>query len=813
MLVSFNWLKEHLNKTDSKIDAKDLANKLTMRGIHVAGIKDSSDSLSQVKVGKITSIQPHPNADKVRVTEVIFSEEEGAEKHQIVCGAWNIAEGDIVPVALPGCVLPGDFEIKISKIRGVESRGMICSGKELGLSDDAEGILQLPKTAPLGGPVSELLGKGQSEADTVFEFELTPNRPDCMSVIGIAREAAPLLKTTLKEAKPAKFKAGAHRTSSIIKVDVDDAQSCPRYVARVLDGLKVEESPDWMKARLEAVGIKPINNIVDVTNYVMIEHGQPLHAFDLRRIESGSIRVGPVKEPAMMTLLSGESVPLHPGDIVIWDGDRPIALAGIMGGLNSQIEADTTSIVLESAAFDPIQIRKTAKRLGLITESSKRFEKASDLAAVAAASEKAAMLLRDSMGANVYHPPIDTNEYGVKEHILAVDMREVRKITGLPQLSAEHAADLLDSIGISSHKKSPNVLSVRLPSFRQDLKTTIDLVEEVARLNGYEHIPQNLPLSVASYHRLNEGSFEFEQKARHTLFHAGLREVINYSFISEQLCEQTGFLNPDLVKLKNPISEEMKVLRPSLLPGLIHNLSYNLNRGASSLKLFEVGKTFVSDEAEEMKVREYPCVAALLSGRKSQSLWQGESDFVDFYYAKGLVEILVRQLTTVYLSFEALDHPLFHPKRSAKIKLGLKDVGYLGEIHPHVQDSFLETQEPVVFFELNLEVLRKYERSSLRYKVPSRFPGVEIDLAFLVEKTTTAQALTETLKHASGPLLSDLSLFDVYEGDKIPESKKSLAFRFHFLSHERTLQDAEVNAAKENIIKAASEKFQAQIRS
>jgi len=813
MLVSFDWLKEHLNKTESQTDPKDLANKLTMRGIHVAGIKSNSDSLSQVKVGKITRIEPHPNADKVRITQVVFSEEEGAEKHQIVCGAWNIAEGDTVPVALPGCVLPGDFEIKISKIRGIESRGMICSGKELGLSDDAEGILQLPKTAPLGGPVSELLGKGKSGSDTVFEFELTPNRPDCMSVIGIAREAAPLLKTTLKEPKSAKFKAGAHRTSSIIRVDVDDSVLCPRYIARVLDGLKVEESPDWIKSRLESVGIKPINNIVDVTNYVMVEYGQPLHAFDLRRIESGSIRVGPVTNPAMMTLLSGESVPLHPGDIVIWDGDRPIALAGIMGGLNSQIESDTTSIVLESAAFDPVQIRKTAKRLGLITESSKRFEKASDLAAVASASEKAAMLLRDSMGANVYHPPIDTNEYGVKEHVLAVDMREVRKITGLPQLSAEHASDLLDSIGIASHKKSPNVLSVRLPSFRQDLKTTIDLVEEVARLNGYEHIPQNLPLSVASYHRLNEGIFEFEHKARHTLFHLGLREVINYSFISERLCEQTGFLIPDLVRLKNPISEEMKVLRPSLLPGLVHNLSYNLNRKASQLKLFEVGKTFISDESEEMKVREYPCVAALLSGRKSPSQWQGESQFVDFYFGKGLVEMLVRQLTTVYLSFEPADHPLFHPKRCAKIKLGLKDVGFIGEIHPLVQHSFLETEEPVVLFELNLEVLRKYERSSTRYKVPSRFPGVEIDLAFLVNKEVTAQALLETLKHASGPLLTDLSLFDVYEGEKIPASKKSLAFRFHFLSHERTLQDSEVNSARENIIKVASEKFEAQIRS
>ncbi|NDG26269.1 MAG: phenylalanine--tRNA ligase subunit beta [Proteobacteria bacterium] len=678
MLMSLNWLKEHFAKSDIKIDARDLADRLTMRGVHVAGIKKSSNTLENVVVGKIVQIEKHPNADKLRVTQVVLSEDEGAERTQIVCGASNIAEGDIVPIALPGSVLPGDFSIKISTIRGVESKGMICY----------------------------------------------------------------------------------------------------------------------------------------VTNYVMLEHGQPLHAFDLRRIESGSIRVGAAKEPRDFTLLSGDTVQIEPGDIVIWDGDRPIALAGIMGGLNSQIEADTTSIVLESAAFDPIQIRKTAKRLGLSTESSKRFEKASDLAAVAAASEKAAMILRDSMNANVYHPPIDTNEYGVKEHILAVDMREVRKITGLPQLTAEHASDLLDSIGISSHKKSPNVLSVRLPSFRQDLKSTIDLVEEVARLNGYEHIPQNLPLSVATFDRLDEISFEFENRSRHILFHLGLREAINYSFISDDLCKTYGFVSDSMVRIKNPISEEMKVLRTSLLPGLLQNYSYNKNRKLSSLKLFEVGKTFTSDSSEETKVKETPTVAGLLSGQHLNPHWSAQTPKVDFYYVKGLVELLVKQLTTVFLSFEPIQNmPLFHPKRAAVIKLGLKEVGYLGEIHPHIRQNVLDTHEPLVAFELNLELLRKYERTAVRYKTPSRFPGVELDLAFVVDRNVAAQTLLESIKHAGGQLLSEVSVFDVYEGETIPQTKKSLAFRLSFMSPERTLQEAEVTSARETIVKAATEKFGAQLRS
>lgn len=625
--------------------------------------------------------------------------------------------------------------------------------------------------------------------------------------------SSPLLKTTLKEPKPAKFKAGAHRTSSIIKVEVDDAALCPRYIARVMDGLKVQESPDWIKERLEAVGIKPINNIVDVTNYIMLEFGQPLHAFDLRRIESGSIRVGAAKEQRDFTLLNGDTVQIEPGDIIIWDGERPIALAGIMGGLNSQIEDNTTSIVLESAGFDPIQIRRTAKRLGIVSESSKRFEKASDLAAVAAASEKAAVILRDSMGANVYHPPIDTNEYGVKEHVLAVDMREVRKITGLPNLSAEHAADLLDSIGISSHKKSPNVLSVRLPSFRQDLKSTIDLVEEVARLNGYEHIPQNLPLSVATYDRLDESSFEFENRAKHVLFNLGLKEAINYSFISEDLCKAYGFLNDNLVRLKNPLSEEMKVLRTSLLPGLLQNYLYNINRKAADLKLFEVGKTFFFDPNEETKVKEVPTVAGLISGHHLNPHWSGKSKEVDFYHAKGLVEILVRQLTTVYLNFEPINIPVLHPKRSALIKLGLKEVGFVGEVHPHIKDSVLETSEPLVVFEINLEVLRKYARSGVRYKAPSKFPGVELDLAFVVDQTVSAQSLVDSIKHAGGQLLSEVSIFDVYQGEHIPANKKSLAFRLNFLSSDRTLQETEVNASKDGIVKALTEKFQAQLRS
>lgn len=811
MLLSLNWLRDYLAKSDLKIDPKDLADKLTMRGIHVAAIKRPAFSLENVVVGRIEKIDKHPNADRLQVTQVIIKTGQGVEPIQIVCGAKNIAEGDIVPIALPGSILPGDFEIKRSTIRGVESFGMICSGKELGISEDSEGILQLPKHSGIGQPLTSLLGGGNN--DTILEFELTPNRADCQSVLGLAREIAPVLKTKLREQKPTKFKITPHRTSSIIKVEVEDPNVCPRYVARVIDGLKVQESPDWIKQRLESIGIRPINNIVDVTNFVMFEYGQPLHAFDLRKIQSGTIKVASCKTPTDFKLLTGESVGLEPGDILIQDGDRPIAVAGIMGGENSQIAADTTSIVLESAAFAPHQIRKTSKRLALHTESSKRFEKGFDLATVAAASERAAALLRDSMNANVYHPPIDTNEFGAKEAVISIDMRDVRKITGLKEISAEKASELLDSIDIPSHKKSVNILSVRFPTHRQDLKSNVDLIEEVARLEGYDAIPEHLPTSLATYERLDESAFDFEFKAKSLCASMGLRETIHYSFVSDTVLRNYGFANEGMVSLKNPLSDEMKVLRTSLIPSLIQTYAYNLNRKVQHQRLFELAKTFVWDEKEETKVKETAFLAGLISGNLSGSNWKDKPTALDFYHVKGLVENLVRQLTSVRLAFEAPKNTtLYHPNRGAMIKLGLKEVGSLGEVHPVIRDNLLETSEPVLVFELNLEALRKYERSTTRYKIPSKFPAIELDLAFVVDKSVSCHSVLENMKHSGSELLTDVTVFDIYEGESIGPSKKSMAFHLTFQSTERTLQDSEIQDLKNRILANLKDKHGAELR-
>ncbi len=812
MLLSLNWLKDHLLKSDVKIDPKDLSERLTMRGLAVASIQQPKGGLGGVVVGRIEKIEPHPNADRLQVTRVVVSAEPGAELLQIVCGAKNIAEGDLVPVATIGSVLPGDFEIKQSSIRGVDSFGMLCSAKELGVGGDHEGILALPRHAHLGEAVARLLGH-HAEEDTLLEFELTPNRGDCLSVIGLAREIAPLLRTKLKEPKPARFRTSSHRTSSIIKVDIDSPEFCPRYVARVMDGLKVTESPDWMQTRLKAVGLRPVNNIVDVTNFVMFETGQPLHAFDLRKLQSGGVRVGECKEAAPFTLLTGQTVQLEPGDILILDGDRPVALAGIMGGENSQISEDTSSIVLESAVFPATRIRRTAKRLGLSTDSSKRFEKGCDILMAAVASEKAAVLLRDTFNANVYHPPIDTNETPSTERSIALDMRDVRKVIGIPDLTAELVMELFDSIGIATVRKSTNVITTKVPTFRPDLTESIDLIEEVVRLNGYAAVPLNYPLSFAMYDRFDEGTYEFEQKARTALVGMGFRETIHYSFTSEDTLGRYGFLHENQVVLKNPISEEMKIMRTSLLPSLCETYRFNRNRKASNIRVFEVSRSFLTDAREETGVKETALVAGLMSGQAFPAFWTQTDEPLNYFHAKGVAEALVQQLTTVRLSFEPpTNSRLIHPNRGAVIKIGHREVGIVGELHPHILHNVMETNESVVVFELNLEALKRFEKNNIRFKAPSKYPSVEVDVALLVDKAVTAQTITDTITGTVKGLLSRTEVFDVYEGTNIPGDKKSVAVRMTFVSNERTLLDAEVNDAKSQITKTLSEKLGAELR-
>ncbi|MBI1861123.1 MAG: phenylalanine--tRNA ligase subunit beta [Deltaproteobacteria bacterium] len=810
MQVSLNWLKDYLAKTDAILDPKVLADKLTMRGISVGRIaRCGTSGLESVVVGRIERIDKHPNADRLQVTQVVT--EPNGTPRQIVCGAKNIATGDIVPVALPGTILPGNFEIKLSTIRGVESGGMICSGKELGISDDTEGILQLPKHSQLGQSLSRLLG--QQSDDTLLEFELTPNRGDCLSIMGIAREVAPLIGTQLRELKAQKFKSTPHRTSSIISVEVPDPALCPRYVARVIDSFKVLEAPDWIQARLKSVGQRCVNNIVDITNFVMLEYGAPLHAFDLRRIQSGSVRVAECTTPQGFTLLNGQIVQLEPGDILIQDGDRPIALAGIMGGLNTQVEADTTTILLEAATFNPERIRRTAKRLGLLTESSRRYEKGVDPNTVLMASERAAVLIRDAYAANVYHPPIDTLETGATERNIAVDMREVRRIMGMPNFTSDMAADTLSGLGIDSQKKSINIIQVKIPVFRTDLKESIDVIEEIARLFGFEKIPAARPMTSACFDRMNETPYTFPQRAKTALVGLGFSECIHYSFTTDANLEHFARRSSGTIRLKNPISDQFSTMRTSLLPSLIQTYAYNKNRKAPNQRLFEVASRYEASSQSDTQAKETMMAAGLLGGTLTDNSWSSKGETVNFYHIKGAVESFLRTLTNAKPSFvPAASHPAFHPNRSADIFIGALEIGTVGELHPHALE-ILEAPSTVAAFELNLDALQKFERSRVQYVSPSKFPGSEFDIAVLVDKTASAFDLTETIRAHSSSLVTGISVFDVFEGDKVPEGKKSIAFRLTFSSPERTLQEAEVSGLVKRVIDGLAQKHSATLRS
>lgn len=808
MIISLNWIRDYLIKNDIKIDPKSLAEKLTMRGFAVESIKTFSPTLDSVVAGKIISVEKHPDADKLSLVKVIISESEGTVPLNIVCGAQNLAPETLVAVALPGARLNNNIIIEKMAIRGVESEGMICSAKELGISEEAEDILHLPKHAKIGESVYRLLGA--IDEDIIMDIELTPNRPDCLSMIGMAREIAPILGTKLRELKPAKFRISQHRTSSIIKVEIEDNSICSRYVGRIIDGLKVTESPDWIKQKLQAVGIKPINNIVDVTNFVMLETGQPLHAFDLRRITSGTIKVATCKVPQTFTTLTGEVINLENGDILIQDGEKPIALAGIMGGLDTEINEDTTSILLESAAFHAPTIRTTTKRLGLQTESSKRFEKGVDLLGVATASERASILLRDTFNGNVYHPPIDTNNEIESEKSIYVDNREIRRVIGISDFSPEKTISLLESIGITSHKRSKNIISVKVPSFRIDIKDSIDIVEEVARLFGYDEIPIVYPCSTASYTPIKNEEILFENRLRELLVEMGLTEVINYSFTSREKLKK--FQNTS-ISLMNPISMEFSDLRTSLIPSILDSYSFNKNRGNFSLKLFELGKVYEYSDKSETGILENTRFCVLLSGKTINSNWKKNDFQVDFFYGKGIIEKILDELTTIHPTYEPLmDSEIFHPKKSAVLRLGFNNMGILGEVHPYYKSKVLETDEPIVIFEMDIDILQKNKKSGFSFRTLSKFPSIEFDIAFTVEKTVPYKDIFNTIKQYGGNLLSRISLFDIYENESIGIDKKSMAFHLVFTSMERTLLEKEAIELRDRIVENLHTRFAAELR-
>lgn len=813
MRVSLKWLKDMVDIT---LPVDELCDRLDMTGTKVEAVHTLGDALKGVVIGQVLVKEPHPDADKLSYCSVDVG---AAEPLRIVCGASNFVAGDKVPVACVGATLPGGLTIKRAKLRGVESQGMMCSATELHVGGDASGLLILPADAPVGAPFAEYHGL----ADTVLELEITPNRPDCLSMVGVAREVAAITGAGLKEPFSMPAEAGTPATDAV-SVDIADASLCPRYTARLIRGVKIGPSPEWLAERVIASGSRPVNNVVDITNYVMFELGQPLHAFDLGKLaaEEGKVRVV-VRAAApgeTIRTLDGEDRVLAEDSLVITDSSGPVALAGVMGGETTEVSEETCDILLESACFNPASISRTSRRLGLISESSLRFERGVDPDLAARAVDRAAALIAELAGGTVAPGIVD--EYPGKKPLLKLPLRaeRVNRVLGTG-LADDDVVALLEPIGIG-FDRSADTLTATVPSFRPDIVREIDLVEEVARLFGLERIPSTMPGGRGRVGGRTE-SQRFVVRVGQTLRAAGLDEHIGYAFGDREDIARLGWeLAPDemLVELINPMSEEQSVLRWTLAPSLLRAVSHNQRRGVPDVHLYEMGTVFVTADGRKQP-KERLTAGGALAGPWTRQGWNDPARLLDFFDGKGVIGALMDAARVSRWTVRPCEKAWLQPGRSAEIVVGGDVVGWLGEVAPGVLDAY-EAAGPVVLFELSVPSLVKAaSRGQVCYSDIPRFPAFTLDLALMVDEEVTAERVSAVIKSAGGQLLESVRLFDVFrdapdaaEGERrLPPGKKSLAFSLAYRSADRTLSDADVRPVHEKLVRKVCSAVSAEIRS
>jgi len=789
MKVSYNWLKEFV---DFDLSVDELAHMLTMLGLEVDAIERTGEGLDDVVVAVVEERAQHPNADKLSLCRV----NNGSEILNIVCGAQNFKTGDKVVLAQVGAVLPGDFKIKRSKIRGEESFGMLCSEKELGLADESAGIMVLADDLQLGTPVFQALGL----KDTVFEIGLTPNRADCLSVIGVAREIAAKLGKEVHYNLP-EVKEGVEPISEIASVQIDDPDLCPRYTARYISGCTIAPSPQWLVNRLKALGQRSINNVVDVTNYVLLEYGHPLHAFDFRQLSGGKIVVRRGGEGEKFTTLDGQERVLKSSDLTIRDADRAVALAGIMGGENSEIADDTSNILLESAYFNPTAIRLTSKRLGIHTESSHRFERGTDINIVPVALDRAAALIAELSGGQVAKGIIDAYPRSVDQKFIVARVARINEILGI-NLDEQRVRNIFTNLEFAVETVEPGVLKVTIPSFRVDIEREIDLVEEVARLYGFENIPLTMPVAQVFSDRIPRAQL-LERELKNLLVGEGFNEVINFSFASLADISKLNLPESDrrvaAVALLNPLVDEHAVMRTTLLPALLQTTARNFSLRNFNLRLFEMRRVYWIKPGEELP--EEPLhVAGLMSGLRNPEGWNQGKELVDFYDIKGVVESIALKFKLPRLTFlPGGVEPFYHPGKSAAIICSGELIGTLGEIHPDVQEAF-ELEKPVYYFELDFARIAGLSAAVTKVVAPSRFPDTYRDIAMLLDAQTPAAAIIDCISGIKIDKVKSVEIFDLYTGEKIPQGQKSVAVRVRYGSFDKTLTDEEVNRFHQKIL-------------
>lgn len=790
MKLPLSWINDYTDISD--ISYKDYEHALTMSGSKVEGFCDMAKDIKNVKTGKIIKTEKHPDADRLTVCQVDMGADIG--EIQIVTAATNMKEGDVIPVALHKSTLFGGVKIEKGKLRGVLSNGMFCSTDELGIGEPgvkATGLMILPENTPLGQDIVEVLKLN----DAVFDFEITSNRPDCLSVIGLARETAATFKRPFNLKAPV-VKEGDGNISDYLKVSVLNDELCRRYTARVVTDVKIAESPEWLKRRLIACGVRPICNIVDITNYVMLEYGQPMHAFDIKFVKNGEIVVRNAKAGEKITTLEGVEHELTPEMLAICDSEKPIAVAGVMGGEYSGIVDDTNTIVFESAAFLGSSVRKTAQKLGMRTESSSRYEKGLDKELVIPALDRACELVCELGCGKVVSGRIDVNNKEEKNIKIPFEPERINAFLGA-EISESEMLEALKSLEFKI--EDGNVVP---PSFRVDIECFNDIAEEVARIYGYDKIP-TCPMVGSDFDGGLNREQTLERNVKNKLADLGLYEIYTYSFETPKAFDMLKIRENsplrETVNILNPLGQDMSIMRTTPLFGMLNVLALNENKRAKSASVFEIARTYKKVSGEELPVEE-------------KNITIGMYGNGDFFNLKGICEEVLSVFGVKEADFipcENLDS--FHPYASAKIQIDGKDIGIIGQLHPVVQKNFGINSKvycAIIYFERLLEL----EIKPPKYEAVNKFPASEKDFSVVVDEDITVKEVMDVAKKTAGKLMTSIKLFDVYRGNQIPEGKKSVSFTFTLENHERTLTDEETNGALNKIIEAVKQKFNAELR-
>ena len=798
MLISLNWLKQYIDLDG--IEINEMENSLTMIGQEVEKIEIAGSNLENVVTAKIIEKEMHPDSDHLTVCKV----DNGKEILQIVCGASNHKAGDKVVLAQIGARLSEDFVIKKGKIRGKESCGMLCSEVELGIGSDKDGIIILPEDAPIGVPFKDYLGIN----DTVFELEITPNRPDCLSHIGIARELSAYYGKELKYPETEIKSEISEKTSDNVNVSIEDSNLSRRYVTRILKNVTVKESPKWLKERIEAVGLRSINNIVDVSNFILMEMNHPNHVFDLDKIEGNEIKVKSAVKGDKLVTLDEQERELEDGDIVICDSKKILALGGVMGGLDSEVTDNTKNILLEVAQFNPQNVRKTSRRLTLSNDSSYRFERGIDVEDSIKVINRLANLIQEVAGGEILNGYVDVYPVPHENKVAELNFERLNRFVG-KVIPREKVIEILRNLEIDV-KDNGDTLTLTAPSYRGDLELEQDYFEEVIRMYGFDNIENILPrVDINKNSTLD--TTKLTDRVKTICASVGLKEVINYSFIPKDALQKlkfTGVSEDKLIDISNPITEDFVTMRPTLLYSLIKNAKDNMNRNVSNIRFFEVSRTF--EKAEEL-AKEDIKVGIILAGENDKTLWNPKPVHYDFYDLKGIVEEVFSKLKFQSFSIKRSVQTEFHPGRSADVFVGKEYIGSFGEIHPDVLENFGLNKKTVLVAEFNIELIKKYINKPFVYQGIVKYPAVPRDLALVMNENILVGDVLKTIEKIDKKV-EKVELFDIYQGIGVEPGKKSVAISILLRDDSKTLEEKEINDIIDKILAKMKKDYMAELR-